>query len=160
MQLLETAEAQENSRLQEEEYVNVNDFLGDTFCEINLTISTVMDENNAPSGFVFSFEDLSDINKVKSTFKKYVSENIVDELLKNDMSLELGGTQNDVCVLFCDIRGFTAMSEKMKPSNVVYLLNHYFDAMIEVVFEHNGTLGIRCWGWLMVLCRSSLTYRK
>jgi len=149
LQLLEAAETQENSRLQEEN-VKVNDFLGGAH-EINLTISTVMDENNAPSGFVFSFEDLSDINKVKSTFKKYVSENIVDELLKNDMSLELGGTQNDVCVLFCDIRGFTAMSEKMKPSDVVYLLNHYFDAMIEVVFEHNGTLDKIIGDELMVL---------
>ena len=149
LQLLEAVETQENSRLQEEN-VKVNDFLGGTH-EINLTISTVMDENNAPSGFVFSFEDLSDINKVKSTFKKYVSENIVDELLKNDMSLELGGTQNDVCVLFCDIRGFTAMSEKMKPSDVVYLLNHYFDAMIEVVFEHNGTLDKIIGDELMVL---------
>ena len=47
---------------------------------INLTISPVF-EDGINSGSVISFEDLSDINKVKSTFKKYVSENIVDELL-------------------------------------------------------------------------------
>ena len=79
--------------------------------QINLTISPVFDENEKNSGVVLSFEDLSGINKVKSTFKKYVSESIVDELLENETSLELGGSEKEVCVLFADIRGFTALSE-------------------------------------------------
>ena len=119
--------------------------------EVNLTLSPVYNENNERSGLVFSFEDLSSINKIKSTFKKYVSENIVDELLQNDSLLELGGAQNDVCVLFSDIRGFTALSETMKPSEVVYLLNTYFEAMIDVVFAHNGTLDKIIGDELMVL---------
>ena len=119
--------------------------------EINLTLSPVYNEQNERSGLVFSFEDLSGINKIKSTFKKYVSENIVDELLQNENSLELGGAQNEVCVLFCDIRGFTSLSEKMKPSEVVYLLNNYFEAMIDVVFSHNGTLDKIIGDELMVL---------
>ena len=123
----------------------------DTSKEINLTLSPVYNEDNQRSGIVFSFEDLSGINKVKSTFKKYVSENIVDELLQNETSLELGGSQNEVCVLFCDIRGFTSLSENMKPSDVVYLLNSYFEAMIEVVFANNGTLDKIIGDELMVL---------
>ena len=123
----------------------------DTSKEINLTLSPVYNEDNHRSGVVFSFEDLSGINKVKSTFKKYVSENIVDELLHNETSLELGGTQSEVCVLFCDIRGFTSLSEKMKPSDVVYLLNSYFEAMIDVVFANNGTLDKIIGDELMVL---------
>ena len=123
----------------------------DTSKEINLTLSPVYNEDNQRSGIVFSFEDLSGINKVKSTFKKYVSENIVDELLQNETSLELGGTQNEVCVLFCDIRGFTSLSENMKPSDVVYLLNSYFEAMIDVVFANNGTLDKIIGDELMVL---------
>ena len=123
----------------------------DTLKEINLTLSPVYNEDNQRSGIVFSFEDLSGINKVKSTFKKYVSENIVDELLQNETSLELGGTQNEVCVLFCDIRGFTSLSENMKPSDVVYLLNSYFEAMIDVVFANNGTLDKIIGDELMVL---------
>lgn len=119
--------------------------------EINLTLSPVFDESNEFSGLVLAFEDLSNINKVKSTFKKYVSENIVDELLKTDKSLELGGGKNKVCILFCDIRGFTAMSEKMIPEDVVSLLNHYFQEMIEVVFDNNGTLDKIIGDELMVL---------
>lgn len=123
----------------------------DTFKEINLTLSPVYNEENQKSGVVFSFEDLSGINKVKSTFKKYVSENIVDELLQNETSLELGGAQSEVCVLFCDIRGFTSLSENMKPSDVVQLLNSYFEAMIDVVFTNNGTLDKIIGDELMVL---------
>ena len=119
--------------------------------EINLTLSPVYNEDNERSGTVFSFEDLSGINKIKSTFKKYVSENIVDELLQNENALELGGVQSEVCVLFSDIRGFTALSEKMKPSEVVYLLNTYFESMIDVVFFHNGTLDKIIGDELMVL---------
>ena len=117
---------------------------------INLTISPVF-EDGINSGSVISFEDLSDINKVKSTFKKYVSENIVDELLLNESSLELGGVEQDVCVLFSDIRGFTAMSETLEPSKVVKLLNAFFDKMIDVVFKYNGTLDKIIGDELMVL---------
>ena len=117
---------------------------------INLTISPVFDDG-VNSGSVISFEDLSDINKVKSTFKKYVSENIVDELLLNEDSLELGGVEQEVCVLFSDIRGFTSMSERMEPSKVVTLLNSFFDKMIDVVFKYNGTLDKIIGDELMVL---------
>jgi len=125
--------------------------LGGNDHEINLTLSPVFDENNLFSGLVLAFEDLSNVNKIKSTFKKYVSENIVDELLKTDKSIELGGGKNKVCILFCDIRGFTAMSEKMNPEDVVSLLNNYFQEMIEVVFKNNGTLDKIIGDELMVL---------
>ena len=119
--------------------------------QINLTISPVFDENEKNSGVVLSFEDLSGINKVKSTFKKYVSESIVDELLENETSLELGGSEKEVCVLFADIRGFTALSEKMEASKVVYVLNNYFQSMIEVIFKFKGTLDKIIGDELMVL---------
>ena len=148
IELIEEAESQ-NEIIFENNF-KIDDLVG-TSHEINLTLSPAFNEDNERSGIVFSFEDLSNLNKLKSTFKKYVSENIVDELLKNETSLELGGTQNEVCILFCDIRGFTAMSEKMKPEEVVYLLNNYFESMIDVVFSNNGTLDKIIGDELMVL---------
>ena len=148
IQLLESSEAK-NEIIYEDNF-KIQDSEGNPH-EINLTLSPVFNEDNERSGIVFSFEDLSGINKIKSTFKKYVSGNIVDELLQNESSLELGGTQSEVCVLFSDIRGFTALSEKMKPSDVVYLLNTYFESMIEVVFSNNGTLDKIIGDELMVL---------
>ena len=119
--------------------------------EINITISPVFDNGNNYSGAVLAFEDLSDINMIKSTFKKYVSENIVDELLDSGREIKLGGTKSEVCIMFCDIRGFTSMSEKMEPEDVVFLLNNYFQEMIDVVFKNNGTLDKIIGDELMVL---------
>ena len=96
-------------------------------------------------------DDLSKINKVKSTFKKYVSKNIVDKLLENENSLNLGGEESEITILFSDIRGFTSMSEKLSPKQIVKLLNKYFQSMIDVVFKFNGTLDKIVGDELMVL---------
>ena len=118
---------------------------------VNLSCSPVFDENGNFSGIVIAIDDLSKINKVKSTFKKYVSKNIVDKLLDNEDSLNLGGTESDITILFSDIRGFTSMSEKLSPTQIVKLLNKYFQSMINVVFKYNGTLDKIVGDELMVL---------
>ena len=64
----------------------------------------------------------------------------MDELLDDDAKLNLGGEKREVTILFTDIRGFTSMSEKMKPERVVSTLNEYFSQMIDIVFKYNGTL--------------------
>ena len=118
---------------------------------MNLSCSPVFDDEKNFSGIVIAFDDLSKINKVKSTFKKYVSKNIVDKLLESEDSLNLGGTESDVTILFSDIRGFTSMSEKLSPTQIVKLLNKYFQSMINVVFKYNGTLDKIVGDELMVL---------
>ena len=118
---------------------------------VNLSCSPVFDEKKSFSGIVIALDDLSKINKVKSTFKKYVSKNIVDKLLENEDSLNLGGTESEITILFSDIRGFTSMSEKLSPTEIVKLLNKYFKSMIDVVFKYNGTLDKIVGDELMVL---------
>ena len=106
---------------------------------INFSISPRIDEHNNTLGSVISLEDITDISKVKNTFKRYVSKQVVDELLGDDTKLKLGG-EEEVTVLFSDIRGFTSMSEKLKAEDVVKTLNNYFSDMIDIVFKYNGTL--------------------
>jgi len=118
---------------------------------VNLSCSPVFDEGKSFSGIVIAMDDLSKINKVKSTFKKYVSKNIVDKLLENESSLNLGGEESEITILFSDIRGFTSMSEKLSPTQIVKLLNKYFQSMIDVVFKFNGTLDKIVGDELMVL---------
>tara|TARA_B100001758_G_scaffold32873_1_gene24105 strand:+ start:1955 stop:3517 length:1563 start_codon:yes stop_codon:yes gene_type:complete len=118
---------------------------------VNLSCSPVFDEKKSFSGIVIALDDLSKINKVKSTFKKYVSKNIVDKLLESEDSLNLGGKESDITILFSDIRGFTSMSEKLSPTQIVKLLNRYFKSMIDVVFKYNGTLDKIVGDELMVL---------
>ena len=107
---------------------------------VNFSVSPRLGKNEEILGLVLAIEDVTDVSKVKNTFKRYVSKQVVDELLDDDAKLNLGGEEREVTVLFTDIRGFTSMSEKMKPEKVVSTLNEYFSLMIDIVFKYNGTL--------------------
>jgi len=108
--------------------------------KVNISVSPLLNDAHEPIGSVVAMEDLSNIDKLKSTFKKYVSKQIVDQLLENDEMLNLGGQEQEATILFSDIRGFTSMSETMAPNEVVETLNDYFNLMIEIIFKYNGTL--------------------
>lgn len=77
---------------------------------------------------------------IKRAFTRYVAREVVDEILKNPESLHLTGERREVTVLFCDIRGFTPLSERLSPEEVVLLLNDFYNLMIETTFKHDGTL--------------------
>ncbi len=77
---------------------------------------------------------------LRDTISRYVSPEMCEEILKNPGLLQLGGRRRTVTVLFADIKGFTAMSESMKPEEVVEVLNIYFTEMVDLVFEHQGAL--------------------
>jgi adenylate cyclase len=64
----------------------------------------------------------------------------VEEVLKDPGSLHLKGERREVTILFCDIRGFTTMSERLDPERVVSLLNDFYTVMIDITFKHDGTL--------------------
>lgn len=76
----------------------------------------------------------------RANYSRFMPEYVVQQLLENPDSFRLGGVNQTITVLFADIRGFTSMSENENPENVVGLLNHYFTAMTEVIFDHGGTL--------------------
>ncbi len=77
---------------------------------------------------------------IRSTFKRYVSPDVVETLLKNPEKLELGGQQLPVTIVFTDIEGFTTISEDLSPARMVELLNEYLDEMNGPIFEQRGTL--------------------
>lgn len=78
--------------------------------------------------------------ELKSTFAKYVSPAVVDELLKDAENLKLGGRKEHMTVFFSDVRGFTTISEKLAPEELSRVLNLYLTPMTELVFKNNGTL--------------------
>jgi adenylate cyclase len=77
---------------------------------------------------------------IRQTFSKFVSKSVVDELLKDPEKVTLGGEKKELTVLFSDIRGFTSISEKLTPEELVEHLNVYLQSMTEIVFKYNGTL--------------------
>lgn len=79
--------------------------------------------------------------RVTDRFKKYVAPEIVDEILKEGVeSLELGGKSTQIAVLFVDIRGFTSMSEKLTPTDLVDVLNRYLSLISKCILDNQGTL--------------------
>ncbi|MFQ5585278.1 MAG: CHASE2 domain-containing protein [Thermodesulfobacteriota bacterium] len=78
--------------------------------------------------------------EIKTMFSSYVTEKVVDELLRNPEMAKLGGHRREVTVLFSDIRGFTSFSEKRQPEEVVSILNEYLREMTDIIFRWEGTL--------------------
>ncbi|HYC32448.1 MAG TPA: adenylate/guanylate cyclase domain-containing protein [Gemmatimonadales bacterium] len=77
---------------------------------------------------------------VRSNFERYFAPNVAAEIAQQEGTIRLGGERRPITVLFSDIRGFTAMAESMGPDAVARLLSEYFTEMVEVIFEHGGTL--------------------
>jgi adenylate cyclase len=78
--------------------------------------------------------------KMKAMFSSYVTEKVVNELIKNPDMAKLGGARREITVLFSDVRGFTSFSEKHSPEEVVNILNEYLGEMTDIVFKWEGTL--------------------
>lgn len=78
--------------------------------------------------------------KVKQLFSRFVSRDVYDHLLANPAAAKLGGQRRRMSVLFSDIRGFTTVSERGQPEEIVRQLNEHFSRMVHVIFEHRGTI--------------------
>lgn len=75
-----------------------------------------------------------------SNFQRYFAPDLASQIANQVGDVQLGGTKRPVVVFFSDIRGFTPMSEEMSPDEIATLLTQYFTEMVEIVFEHGGTL--------------------
>ncbi len=79
--------------------------------------------------------------RVVNVFKQYVAPQIVEKISKDtDFELVLGGENRQIAVLFVDIRGFTTMSESLRPEEVVEILNEYLSLTTKSIFDNGGTL--------------------
>ena len=77
---------------------------------------------------------------VRSNFERYFAPNVAAEIAQQDTVVPVGGDRRPITILFSDIRGFTSMAETMRPDAIAQLLTEYFSEMVEIIFEHGGTL--------------------
>ena len=76
----------------------------------------------------------------RAQLSRFLSPALVEQAARGALELSKGGALTEITILFCDIRGFTSMSEKMPAQEVVRMLNDYFELMVDIVFDHNGIL--------------------
>lgn len=83
-------------------------------------------------------EGLALKEKYRSVLNLVTDKEVAQQLMNG--SVALGGELREVSVLFCDIRGFTALTQNMEPAEVIHLLNEHMTALTRVVYEHDGVV--------------------
>ncbi len=77
---------------------------------------------------------------LRGAFAHYVPETVVQQIINHPETLQLGGEEREITVIFSDVAGFTSISEKLSPKELVVLLNEYLTAMTNIVLENNGII--------------------
>lgn len=85
-------------------------------------------------------EGLRQRDFIRDTFGRYLSQEVVEELLESPDGLRLGGELREVTLLVSDLRGFTAMAEHLPPQEVIDFLNRYLERMVDIITRYNGTV--------------------
>lgn len=85
-------------------------------------------------------ENIQEERQIKSNLERYLSPELVKQIIEKKKSIALGGIQQKITVVFTDIRGFTALSETLPADVVVKILNEHFSQIVETLFKYNGLL--------------------
>jgi len=96
--------------------------------------------------------------RLRELFGRYVADDVVKVLLAEDRKVDLAGEMKQVTVLFSDIRGFTTLSEKLKPHEVVEMLNAYFTRVAEPILAQGGSLDKYIGDAVMAVFGSTVSY--
>ena len=137
---------------------------GEEVRQLRITSSLFLETNGKPAGITIVLSDLSELMELKDalkamekinalnrqlearnellgkTFGRFLSDEIVRELLDTPGGPEPGGKKRTLTILMSDLRGFTAMSERMDAGDLINMLNHYLEAMTDVIQSRNGTI--------------------
>jgi adenylate cyclase len=114
------------------------DFMGDFSVAFNKMTQQLKDSYD---NLVELNNDLERRNRfIRKTFGRYTSDEIVEALLDMPDGLKLGGEKRQVTILMSDLRGFTALAERLEPTEVVSMLNNYLSIMVEPIQQSAGTI--------------------
>jgi len=146
------SELLQNARVQHEHGTMVTnsvdcDIPGAGEMNLNLYVSALLDTQNNHIGMALVIDDRTELKRseaqakqVRRIFERYVHPNVVQQLIKDPMALNLGGETKEISVVFADIRGYTRLSESMAPEEMMNLLNSYLGIMVEEIWHQEGTL--------------------
>jgi adenylate cyclase len=107
---------------------------------LNLTVTPLTNPEGGVRGGLIILEDISREKRMKAAMYRYMTPKVAEQVMALGDDSLMVGERKDVTVLFSDIRGYTTLTENLGASEVVTLLNQYFETMVEAVFTHEGTL--------------------
>jgi class 3 adenylate cyclase/CHASE2 domain-containing sensor protein len=85
-------------------------------------------------------ESLRQRDFIRDTFGRYLSSEVVEELLGSPAGLKMSGENREVTFLVSDLRGFTSLTSSLSPHQVIEIMNRYFDQMVEIIARFRGTV--------------------
>jgi len=96
-----------------------------------------------PSVVIISIKLVSEESQkkfIKGAFSRYIAPDVIEQIMLNPESLELGGEDRVITTFFSDVAGFSTISEKLSPTELVALLNEYLSEMTDIIISHGGTI--------------------
>ncbi|MBI3038602.1 GAF domain-containing protein [bacterium] len=118
-------------------FASLGTFMGIALNNANVLLQT---REELTSTKQVSERELAEKRQLKEMFSRYASAELVETLIKNPKSVNLGGSTKIATILFSDIAGFTNFSSKLSPEQVVVSINEYLSRMTEVVLNHQGEI--------------------
>jgi adenylate cyclase len=106
--------------------------------QINLPVTSRDEIGTLTESFNLMAKNLREKEMIKRAFTRYVARQVVDEILKDPEKLALKEERRDVTVLFCDMRGFTSLAERLSPEEVVSVLNDFYTLMVDTTAKNDG----------------------
>ncbi len=89
---------------------------------------------------IMAHERLLHEAEARAAYRRFLPPHVVNQILEDPDSLQLGGVNQVVTTMFADIRGFTTLSERKSPQEIVAILNSYFEQAATAIFRHGGSL--------------------
>jgi adenylate cyclase len=111
-----------------------------TNVSVHLTAVPLPDIHGTLIGTMLVFEDITSEKRIKSTFGRYLSKEVVEALLHAPDGLKMGGEMREVTFLVSDLRGFTSLVSRSSPHEIVSILNRYLERMVDIIAYYRGTV--------------------
>lgn len=109
---------------------------------LNLRLSPFRDANHTTQGVAIVLDDLTQLKQQQAQLgliRRYLTPAMLDNIQTID-SLELGGVEREISVIYCDVRGFTAFSESIPPERVMEIVNRYLSVSAEAIHQYEGII--------------------
>lgn len=114
---------------------------------LNFYVSALRNAEGAHIGMALVIDDRTELRRaearareIRNIFERFVHPKVVQQLIQDPEALKLGGETKEISVVFADIRGYTSLSERMRPEEVMNLINRYLKIMCEAIWEEEGTI--------------------